>query len=238
MTEKPLFPMRINKYLAHKGLSTRREADELISRGVVTINGKRALLGDKVLETDTVEISKKTLEKRALAYRYVAYSKPRGVSTDTQKDSPSILSENPALRGLFPIGRLDKDSHGLILLTNDGRLTERLLNPDREHEKEYHVRVDKPVTDTFVRHMARGVMIEGYKTKTAKVRRAGETTFNIILTEGKNHQIRRMCAAKGYRVISLQRIRVMNIKIGDLKEGQFRDIQGKELETFLKKIGL
>ena len=232
------FPIRINRYLALKGLSTRRGADELITKGVVKINGKVAQLGDKVEEKDIVDVSAETLEKVSSQYRYIAYHKPRGVSTDVQEDSRSIRSELPALRGLFPLGRLDKDSHGLIILTNDGRLTERLLHPSHAHEKEYHVRIDKPVTDTFIRHMERGVLIERYKTKPAKARRAGETIFNITLTEGKKHQIRRMCAAEGRQVIDLERIRIMNVKIGDLKEGAYRDIKGPELATLLKNIGL
>lgn len=237
-SEQLTYPARINRYLAFKGLSTRRGADELIAKGLVTINGKVAKLGDKVVDTDTVVVSQKVLEKTALGRRYIAYHKPRGVSTDPQGDSRSIRSELPALRGLFPLGRLDKDSHGLIILTNDGRLTERLLAPSRAHEKEYHVRIDKPVTDTFIRHLERGVMIEGYKTKPAKARRAGETIFNITLTEGKKHQIRRMCAAEGRKVLDLERIRIMNIKLGDLKEGAYREITGSELSALLKAIGL
>ncbi len=232
------FPARINRYLAHKGFSTRRGADDIVEKGLVTINGTVAKIGDKVVETDVVEVSENVLAKAALRHRYVAYHKPVGVSTDTQHDSRSIESELPALRGLYPLGRLDKDSHGLILLTNDGRLTERLLHPSREHEKEYLVRVDKRISDTFIRHLERGILIETYKTKPAKARRAGETIFYITLTEGKKHQIRRMCASEGYQVIELQRVRIMNIKLNDLKEGSYRDIAGEELLTFLKAIGL
>ncbi len=232
------FPARINRYLAHKGFSTRRGADDIVEKGLVTINGTVAKIGDKVAETDVVEVSENVLAKAALRHRYIAYHKPIGVSTDTQHDSRSIESELPALRGLYPLGRLDKDSHGLILLTNDGRLTERLLHPSRQHEKEYLVRVDKRITDTFIRHLERGVLIENYKTKPAKARRAGETIFYITLTEGKKHQIRRMCASEGYHVLELNRVRIMNIKLGDAKEGAYRDIAGEELLTFLKAIGL
>lgn len=239
MTPEPLvFPVRINKYLAHKGFSTRRGADELIEKGQVTINGKAAKLGDQVQETDVVEVSEKVLAQNALRHRYIAYHKPIGVSTDVQEGSRAIMSELPALRGLFPLGRLDKDSHGLIILTNDGRLTERLLHPSRMHEKEYLVRVDKPVSDTFIRHAERGILIEDYKTKPAKARRAGETIFFITLVEGKKHQIRRMCASEGYRVQELTRVRIMNIKLGTLKEGAYRDITGEELMTLFKDIGL
>lgn len=239
MKSEPLvFPVRLNRYLAHKGLATRRGADELIEKGLVNVNGKKALLGMQVLETDKIEVSETVLAKDALRYRYVAYHKPRGVSTDTQAEGQSIKMELPALRGLFPLGRLDKDSHGLIILTNDGRLTDRLLHPDHAHEKEYYVRVDKRVTDTFIRHVERGILIETYKTKPAIARRAGETIFYITLTEGKKHQIRRMCAAEGLQVLELSRVRIMNIKLGDLKEGAYRDLTSDELAELKKKIGL
>lgn len=239
MTEPLEFPVRLNRYLAHKGLSTRRGADELIAKGVVKVNGKVANIGDKLnSEKDIVEVSQKVLTKAEGSHRYVAYFKPRGISTDVQSEGQSIKSSLPALRGLFPLGRLDKDSQGLILLTNDGRLTERVLSPDRAHEKEYRVKVDKPVTDSFIRSLEKGILIEGYKTKPAKARRAGETIFCITLTEGKKHQIRRMCAAKGYQVLELTRVRVMNIKIGDLKEGAYREITGDELATLKNSIGL
>ncbi len=237
-TEPLTFPARINRYLAHKGFSTRRGADDLITKGLVKINGKLAKIGDKVLEADVIEVAESVLVKAALRHRYVAYHKPRGVSTDTQHDSRSIASELPALRGLYPLGRLDKDSNGLIILTNDGRLTERLLHPSRQHEKEYLVRVNKKISDTFIRHIERGILIENYKTKPAKARRAGETIFYITLTEGKKHQIRRMCTSEGYQVLELTRVRIMNIKLGDAKEGAYRDIAGEELLTFLKAIGL
>ncbi len=237
-TEPLTFPARINRYLAHKGFSTRRGADDLITKGLIKINGKVAKIGDKVIEADVIEVAESVLAKASLRHRYVAYHKPRGVSTDKQHDSRSIASELPALRGLYPLGRLDKDSHGLIILTNDGRLTERLLHPSRQHEKEYLVRVDKKISDTFIRHIERGILIENYKTKPAKARRAGETIFYITLTEGKKHQIRRMCASEGYQVLELIRVRIMNIKLGDAKEGAYRDIGTEELLTFLKAIGL
>ncbi len=236
--EPLIFPVRLNRYLAHKGFSTRRGADDLIEKGLVKINGVVATLGTKVQEADKVEVSETVLAKDALRYRYVAYHKPRGVSTDAQLEGKSIKMELPALRGLFPLGRLDKESHGLIILTNDGRLTDRLLHPDHAHEKEYHVRVDKNVTDTFIRHVERGILIERYKTKPAKARRAGQTIFNITLTEGKKHQIRRMCAAEGLQVLELTRMRIMNIKLGDLKEGAYRDLTKEELTELKKNIGL
>ena len=240
LAAEPLtFPVRLNRYLAHKGFSTRRGADELITKGLVTINEKIAVLGDQVKSsTDVVIVSPKVISKIEGSYRYLAYYKPRGISTDTQVEGESIKSSLPALRGLFPLGRLDKDSQGLIILTNDGRLTDRVLSPDRAHEKEYFVKVDKKITDTFIRHIERGILIETYKTKPAKARRAGDTIFYITLTEGKKHQIRRMCAAEGYNVLELTRQRIMNITLGNLKEGAYREIKGEELAELKNSIGL
>jgi len=233
------FPVRLNRYLAHKGFSTRRGADELITKGLVKINDKVAVLGDKVESVDDkVEVSTKVIAKMEGSYRYLAYYKPRGISTDVQAEGESIKSSLPALRGLFPLGRLDKDSEGLVILTNDGRLTDRVLSPDRVHEKEYLVKVDKFITDTFIRHLERGILIETYKTKPSQARRAGETLFRIVLTEGKKHQIRRMCAAEGFQVLELKRLRIMNIKLGNLTSGEYRDIVGTELAELKKSIGL
>lgn len=237
-TEPLIYPIRINRYLSHRGLTTRRGADELITKGLVTINGVPAKLGDKVSEKDNVVVAERALVQAKLRYRYIAYHKPRGVSTDVQPGTQSIASALPALRGLSPLGRLDKASHGLIILTNDGRLTERLLHPSRAHEKEYLVQVDKPVIDSFIRRLERGVLIEGYKTKPARARRAGETIFHITLTEGKRHQIRRMATALGYQVLDLNRVRIMNVKLGTLKEGAYRGIEGAELSLLLKNLGL
>lgn len=240
LSPEPLeFPVRLNRYLAHKGFSTRRGADELITKGLVTINNKIAVIGDKVASNeDLVVVSPKIISKIEGTYRYLAYYKPRGISTDVQTEGESIKSSLPALRGLFPLGRLDKDSQGLIILTNDGRLTDRVLSPDRAHEKEYLVKVDKKISDTFIRHVERGVLIETYKTKPSKARRAGDTIFYITLTEGKKHQIRRMCAAEGYQVLELTRVRIMNVTLGNLKEGAYREITGNELAELKKSIGL
>jgi len=144
--------------------------------------------------------------------------------------------------GVFPVGRLDKDSEGLMILTNDGRVTGPLLNPEAEHEKEYEVRVDKAIKSGFIKKMAKGVDIEGYTTKRAKVKKTGRNpngkTFRITLTEGKKHQIRRMCAALGYQVQSIKRVRIENIELGKLKPNQYRKLSGKELRDFLKTLGL
>lgn len=233
------YPMRINKYLAHAGHATRRAADELISRGRVRINGRVAVLGDKVVEGDDVEVLN---TKRKKGHRYFAYYKPRGVVTHSaQNDDTDIqdaLANEKELMGTFPVGRLDKDSYGLIILTDDGRITDRLLNPDKEHEKEYSVRTKQKLRANFRERVAEGVDIEGYTTRPALVRITGEKTFAITLTEGKKHQIRRMVAALFNEVEELKRTRVMNIRLDKLKPGEFRPIEGEELKTFLTSLGL
>jgi 23S rRNA pseudouridine2604 synthase len=214
------FPMRINKYLALKKISTRRGADELVKTKKVFINGKLAVLGSKVNEADKVEV-KGVKEKE---YLYFAYNKSIGVETD----SPQA--------GLFPLGRLDKASHGLLILTNDGRITDTLLNPKYFHEKEYIVRTSNKLRSSFKQKMEAGVNIEGYQTKKCKVRILNSSAFKIILTEGKKHQIRRMCSALFQEVADLKRERIMNIKLGNLKPGALREIKGEELATFLNFV--
>lgn len=235
------FPMRLNRYLAQRGIATRRDADELIGRGRVLVNGKKAVLGMKVTETDRIEVAERNRSaKKQLAY--IAFNKPRGIITHSpqreEKDVLSLLPPELRSLGLFPVGRLDKDSHGLILLTNDGRVTDRLLNPSAEHEKEYAVRTKLPLRASFKQHMEAGVDIEGYRTKPAQVRVTGEKTFTITITEGKKHQIRRMVVAMHNEVTDLRRTRIMNIRVGTLKAGEARRIEGKELATFLESIGL
>lgn len=234
------FPMRINKYLALKGYSTRKGADELIVKRQVKVNGRVAVLGDKVLEADKVEV--KGYEKRAGSYKYFAYHKPRGVVThsaqDQDEDIEDLVRRTPELKGVFPVGRLDKDSSGLIILTNDGRITDRLLNPDREHEKEYVVQTKGPLRASFKEHMSKGVRIEGYDTRPAHVKALGPKRFSIVLTEGKKHQIRRMVVALHNEVAALERIRVMNVRLANLPKGNYRSIEGEELATFLRSLGL
>jgi 23S rRNA pseudouridine2604 synthase len=212
--------MRINKYLADKKISTRRGADELIKDRKVFINGKLAELGSQVGEDDKVEVrGAKTKE-----YKYFAYNKPIGVETD----SPKV--------GLFPLGRLDKASHGLLILTNDGRITDQLLNPKYIHEKEYLVRTSNKLRSNFKTKMEIGVNIEGYQTKPCKVKILNDFEFRVILTEGKKHQIRRMCANLFQEIADLKRERIMNIKLGNLKQGAVREIKGEELKTFLNLL--
>jgi 23S rRNA pseudouridine2604 synthase len=234
---KVLWPMRINRYLAQQQkVTTRTAADELVDKGLILINGVKARLGDKVEKTDVVTVSPKARLKK---YTYLAYHKPVGIathsSTDKEKDIAATLKLD---KDIFPIGRLDKDSSGLIILTSDGRVTDALLNPDKNHEKEYIVTVNKTVTEEMVRKMAGGIRIEGYLTKKALVRKTGDKEITIIITEGKKHQIRRMVVACGYEVIRLVRIRIMNIELTGLEKGAYRPIEGEELKTFLQQLSL
>lgn len=214
------FPMRINKYLALKKISTRRGADELVASKKVYINGKLALLGSQVNENDKVEVRGAETKE----YRYFAYNKPVGTETSSPRED------------LFPLGRLDKNSHGLLILTNDGRITDQLLNPKYIHEKEYLVKTSNKLRSSFKKKMEAGVNIEGYQTKPCKVKIINENTFRVILTEGKKHQIRRMCSALFQEVADLKRERVMNIKLGNLKPNGLREIKGKELSVFLQSL--
>jgi len=223
-SDKPVFPMRINKYLAHQKHSTRRGADELITKGQVFINNRLAVLGDKVKETDKVEVR---FRGKPAPYIYLAYNKPRGMPT-----------EEINIKDVFPIGRLDKNSHGLIILTNDGRITEGLLSPEYEHEKEYLVKTKEKLRGSFKQKMEAGVQIEYEETDRCKVKIIDDYTFKVILTEGKKHQIRRMCVALFQEVSDLERIRIMNIELGKLPSGQYREIIGEELQTFLHSLEL
>ncbi len=240
MTKAPssTFPMRINKFLAHNGHATRRDADALITKGFVYINGKKAELGDKVQESDEIEVRTRT--KRS--YIYLAFNKPKGVVTLAEArgdtDVIAMLPSDLQRLHLFPLGRLDKSSSGLILLTNDGRITDRLLNPDRDHEKTYEVTTKLPLRPSFAEHMAKGVSIEGYRTRPTKVQVISETRFRITLTEGKKHQIRRMVVAMHNEVKDLKRISIMNVKLGSLPAGEYRRLEGKELATFLEALGV
>lgn len=237
--EPDLFPMRVNKYLAHSGVASRREADELISAGQVLVNGEVAVMGQKVEEGDEVRLVGQTKKKS-----YYAYYKGRGVITHSpaadEIDITTKLANDYGITHVAPVGRLDKDSEGLIILTNDGRITGPLLDPDLDHEKEYDVQVDKSISGMFVRAMAAGVDIEGYRTKPAQVEKntKNDKRFTIVLTEGKKHQIRRMCAALGYQIQSLKRVRIMNIELDKLKPNQYRKIHGAELQTLLRELGL
>lgn len=235
MEEKPTFPMRINKYLSMRKLATRRGADELISKKKVYINGKPAVLGDKVNENDKIEVLH---ARNPQPIVYLAYHKPIGVITHSPQKGEVDIKESAMLKHVFPIGRLDKNSHGLIILTNDGRITDRMLNPKFEHEKEYVVQTSNKLRTSFQKNMEKGVDIEGYMTKKCKVKIIDDHTFSIVLTEGKKHQIRRMCSNLFQEVSDLKRTRVMSIELGKLAPNSYRKIEGGELEIFLKELDM
>ena len=228
--------MRINKYLAHKGVATRTGVDELIRSSKVMINGRVAKLGDKVLETDRVEVRGVHNKKK---YVYLAYNKPTGiVSTNPGGEEKGIVESLKINEKVFPVGRLDKESSGLIILTNDGRITDRLLNPKYNHEKEYVVEVDRKFSPSFLKHMTDGVHIGESTTLPAKTKKLNETTFSLTLNEGKNRQIRRMTEKLGYTVRKLERIRIQNIELGKLPRNSHREITEEEKVEFLKTLGL
>ena len=233
--EKLIYPMRINKYLALNKHSTRRGADLLITKKQVFINEKLAVLGDKVTEKDQVEVRFRGKQK---PYIYIAYNKPRGVVTHSAEAGEKEIKHEVAVKDVFPVGRLDKDSHGLIILTSDGRVTERLLGPTHAHEKEYLVKVKGTLRSSFKEKMEVGVKIDREKTGKCKVQILNENTFKVILTEGKKHQIRRMCVALFQEVADLKRIRISNIELGKLADGAHRNIVGEELQTFLHSLDL
>lgn len=236
--EKNEYPMRINKYLAKRNFCSRREADVLIEKGIVKINGKVAQLGDKVNENDSVEVNAKKSKVGVKKRQYFAYYKPIGVVTHSPQRGQSDIEKIAGLPSdFFPIGRLDKNSQGLIIMANDGRITDKMLNPEYGREKEYIVHVNKKINNFFVRHMGEGIDLEDFRTKPAVVEKLDEFVFRIILTEGKKHQIRRMCTALGYEVVDLKRVRVMNIKLGSLKPNQKREIKDQELKIFLNSLG-
>ncbi len=234
---EPLFPMRINKYLAYKKYCTRKAADEYIVKGLVKINGKKAELGDKVSEQDSVEVK---LPKQS--FQYLAYNKPRGIITHSAQKNidphEKDIKEVMPVQGVFPVGRLDKDSYGLIILTDDGRLTDALLNPEHEHEKEYDVVCASKLPSYFKGRLEAGIDIGGYTTKPCTIEMRGDRKFTIKLTEGKKHQIRRMVGALGQSTVELRRTRILNITLGALKSGQYRKITGAELEKFLREVGI
>lgn len=228
--------MRINKYLAHKNYATRLGADELIKKGKVFINGQKAILGDKVNEDDEVVVDAKNIKKD---FVYYAYNKAKDIVTNApQKKEKDIMMVTEFPKPVFPIGRLDKDSTGLLIITNDGRVTDRLLSPKYVHEKEYVVKLTNAFSDLFIENMQKGVRFDGFVSRKCKAWRKTGDTFHIVLTEGKKRQIRRMCEALHQEVKDLKRIRIMNIQIGALKPGEYREIKGQELKDFLGVLKL
>jgi 23S rRNA pseudouridine2604 synthase len=256
------YPVIINKYLALKKISSRKEADRLLKAGKIMVNGKLAEPGQMINAKDKVEVD--LITKNLV---YLAFNKPRGIITHSpqagEKSIADILhfnrrnaiscvpagvcqnsgTQNIAFlhpeSNIFPIGRLDKMSSGLIILTNDGRITDKLLNPDFYHEKEYEVDVDRPLTPEFLKKMTAGVELDdGYVTKKCQIKKLRDKTFLIILTEGKKHQIRRMCEALGQKVVDLHRLRIMNIALNGLTAGKYRQLVGAELQEFLRELSL
>ena len=225
--------MRLNKYISGTGVCSRREADAWIAAGRVTINGAPATLGTQVGVDDVIAVDGKRVGE-AKAHVYIALYKPVGITCTTEPEiRGNIVDYINYPERIFPIGRLDKDSEGLILLTNHGDIVNRILRSENEHEKEYVVTVDRPVTSIFLEGMAGGVRIMGTVTKPCKVRRIAPATFSIVLTQGLNRQIRRMCSFYGYQVEQLRRTRIIHITLDGLKPGQWREMTTGEIGGLL-----
>lgn len=226
--------VRINKYLSENGICSRREADRRIEEGRVTINGVKAVMGSKVLPGDRVAIDGKVLKDKPEPV-YIAFNKPRGVVCTTDLREPdNIIDFIGYEERIFPIGRLDKFSEGLILLTNDGDIVNKMLRSVNNHEKEYVVTLNRPYENDFIRRMAGGLPVLDRITKRCKVTPVNDQTFRIILTEGLNRQIRRMVEYLGYHAVRLKRIRIMNINLGDLPPGYWRDLSEEELGELMR----
>ena len=228
MSEKQ--SVRINKYLSEAGFCSRREADKLIDAGAVKINGKIPEMGTKVFSEDVVTVNGKEIKRKESEHIYIAFNKPVGIvcTTDTRVEKDNIIDYINFPSRIFPIGRLDKPSEGLILLTNDGDIVNKILRARNNHEKEYIVTVNKPISDSFIKRMSNGVPILDTITRKCVVEKISKNTFRIILTQGLNRQIRRMCEHLGYEVLRLKRIRIMNISL-DTKKGAWRYLTQKEL---------
>ena len=230
--------VRINKYLSEAGVCSRRGADRLIEEGRVSVNGTLAFLGSVVKNSDEVRVDG-NLVKPVIKKVLIAFNKPRGIvctTADPKSKDVNIIEYINYSERIFPVGRLDKDSEGLILLSNDGDLSNKIMKARNFHEKEYEVEVDKPFDDEFLKRMSEGVPILDTVTRKCTLKRTGETSFNIILTQGLNRQIRRMCEYFGYKVVRLKRIRIMNIKLGNLKSGTYRNITDKEYDELIKGL--
>jgi 23S rRNA pseudouridine2604 synthase len=228
--------MRINKFISETGICSRREADKWIEAKRITINGVVAELGSTVGPGDEVRVDGKPLGAKK-EHVYIALNKPVGITSTTEAHiSGNIVDFVGHTERIFPIGRLDKDSEGLILLTNHGDIVNQILRAENNHEKEYIVTVNKPVTPLFLQGMSTGVRILGTMTKPCQVQKVGDRVFRITLTQGLNRQIRRMCEAFGYRVVRLQRVRIMNILLGSLRLGTWRDLTQGELQDLMATI--
>ena len=227
--------MRLNKFLAETGACSRREADQWIEAGRVTVNGVSAGLGTQVNAGDEVRVDGQPLRAKPRRV-YLALNKPVGIECTTDRDVPgNIVDFVGHPERIFPIGRLDKDSEGLILLTNDGDIVNTILRAEHEHEKEYVVSVDRPLTPAFLAGMAAGVPILDTVTNPCRLSQVGRNTFRIVLTQGLNRQIRRMCEHFGYTVRRLQRVRIMNVRLGSLPVGRWRELTASELRGLLPR---
>ena len=224
--------IRLNKFLSDAGVCSRRAADKAIEAGEVLVNGKPAVMGQRISEGDKVEYAGKLVSNADKKPILLAYNKPAGiVCTAEKREKNNIVDHLNYPKRIYPIGRLDKDSTGLILLTNQGDLVNKIMRAVNAHEKEYVVSVDKEITGDFIKKMSDGVYLDELEvtTRKCKVRKLSKYEFNIILTQGLNRQIRRMCQMLGYRVKTLKRVRIMNIKLADLKEDTYRDVTAEEL---------
>jgi 23S rRNA pseudouridine2604 synthase len=229
--------IRINKFFTEKGICSRREADRLIESGLITINGRVAKLGDQVEPSDVIAREGHVIPW-GKANLYIKYHKPVGVTTTSESHvARNIIAEIGHPERIFPIGRLDKNSSGLILLTNDGNIVNEILRAEFGHEREYLVQVDRPFDQSFLDRMANGVVILGSVTRPCRMMRVGRDQFHIILTEGRNRQIRRMCQALGYRVIKLHRTRIMHMTIKGLGSGEWKELTAQEREQLLQALG-
>lgn len=229
--------IRVNKYISDSGFCSRREADAYIADGKVRLNGRKAVPGDRVMPGDEVMLGSKHIGSRAAQHVYIALNKPEGIiCTTDRREKDNVVDFVGHPRRVFPIGRLDRDSCGLLLLTTDGDIVNRILRAEGRHDKEYVVTVDKPVTPEFIKGMSQGVPILDTVTLPCRVTRTGAREFTIILTQGLNRQIRRMCEYFGYRVMTLRRVRIMNIHLGHLHEGDWRNLTPAELKELRRLL--
>lgn len=230
---------RLNKYLSDAGVCSRRAADAAIEAGEVTVNGELAVMGMKVTVSDEVRYKGQIVSNVDKKNILLAYNKPAGiVCTAEKREKNNIIEHINYPERIYPIGRLDKDSTGLILLTNQGDLVNKIMKAVNAHEKEYIVTVDKDITADFIKNMSNGVYLEELDVTTRKCRvtKTGPREFRIVLTQGLNRQIRRMCQTFGYRVRTLKRVRIMNIELGNLKEDTYRDVNSKEIKELMKML--
>jgi len=231
--------IRINRFLSEAGTASRRSSDRIIEEGRVTIDGRIAVLGDKVLPENRVCVDGKEVT-RVKEDIILAFYKPKGItSTSDPGDENNVIDFIGYPKRIYSVGRLDKDSEGLLLMTNNGELADKIMRSKNEHEKEYLVKVNKNITTEFIEKMSKGVLLDdGKVTKRCFVESEGPKEFRIILKQGLNRQIRRMCEQLGYEVKNLKRVRVVNITLGDLKEGRYRDISKKEREELFRLLKL